>query len=510
MTSGARITAFGELARMANLEMGSVAQQIGTLFEGGSTAGLSDPQLLERFNSRRDATGEAAFAALVARHGPMVLGVCRQVLADRHLAEDAFQATFLVLARKARSIRDSDRLGNWLYGVAFRTARCARLRFARQRKIEEIGTTIRAGSNVPVEPTVPPAEGAIIAREQAEALHGEIARLPVAFRLPVVLCYLEGLTVHEAARQLRWSHGTVRSRMARAREKLRRGLTRRGIVLPAAALATVLGSRPAVASVSSSLYDITTRSALRFAAEPAVVDALSASTTALAQEVLRSMLIHKLKLVAVAVLFLGAVASGAGYLSRSLAVKDEPVKIPAGQQSRLAAGSDRPEQGQAPSPGRMLVAGRVLDPDGKPVAGVLVDVIGGPRAPQVASREHSDRRVLVGGGETDASGHFRIDALRTSQERFFEVYALAAAPGFGRGWALLNADAKQPAAEIRLRPEQVIQGKLFDVHGQPAAGVELHVWSIGRPTETGWYDGGVSVGQSSGPGGDCESGRSLS
>ena len=483
---------------MGHLAKGSVAQQIGTLFEGGSVAGLSDRQLLERFNARRGAAGEAAFAALVARHGPMVLGVSRQILEDCHLAEEAFQATFLVLARKARSIRDSDRLGNWLYGVALRTARCARLRLSRRREREELGSMIRSGSNALVEPAVPPAEAAIMAREEFEVLHCEIARLPDAFRLPVVLCYLEGLTVHEAARQLQWSHGTLRSRMARAREKLRRGLTRRGIVLPVAALATVLDSRPASASVSSPLNEITTRAALRFAAGPAAVEALSASTTALAQEVLRSMLIHKLKLVALTVLFLGAVATGAGYLTRSLAMTDEPVKTPAGKQSRLAAVSDRPEQGQAPSPGRMLVTGRVLDPAGKPVAGVLVDVIGGPRAPQVASREHSDRRVLVGGGETDASGHFRIDALRTSQERFFEVYALAALPGAGRGWALLNADAKQPAAEIRLRPEQVIQGKLFDVHGQPAAGVELHVWSIGRPTETGWYDG-VSMGNPPAP-----------
>ena len=109
---------------MAHLEKGSVVQQIGTLFEGGTVAGLTDRQLLERFNSRRDAAGEAAFAALVSRHGPMVLGVCRQILNDGHLAEDAFQATFLILARKAHSIRNSDRLGNWLYGVAFRTALC--------------------------------------------------------------------------------------------------------------------------------------------------------------------------------------------------------------------------------------------------------------------------------------------------------------------------------------------------------------------------------------------------
>ena len=181
-------------------------------------AGLSDRQLLERFNVRRDAGSEAAFAALVARHGPMVHAVCRQLLDDGHLADDAFQATFLVLARKARSIRDPDRLGNWLYGVAFRTARCAGLRLARRRKREEVGTMNCSGSNVLGALTVPSAIEAIIAGEQARALHCEIERLPDVFRVPVVLCYLEGLTVHEVAQRLRWSHGTVRSRMARARQ----------------------------------------------------------------------------------------------------------------------------------------------------------------------------------------------------------------------------------------------------------------------------------------------------
>ena len=481
---------------MAHPEKGSVAQEIGTLFEGGTVAGLTDRQLLERFNSRRDAAGEAAFAALVSRHGPMVLGVSRQILEDCHLAEEAFQATFIVLARKARSIRDSDRLGNWLYGVASRTARCARLRLSRRREREELGSMIRSGSNALVEPTVPPAEAAIMAREELEVLHCEIARLPDAFRLPVVLCYLEGLTVHEAARQLQWSHGTLRSRMARAREKLRRGLTRRGIVLPAAALAALLDTRPASASVPSTLNEITTRAALRFAAGPAAVDALSASTTALAQEVLRSMLVHNLKLAALVALLLGAAATGAGFLARSLALEDEPGKTPAVHQPRTEKGPDETKRGQDPGPGRMFVTGHVLDTAGKPAPGVAIDVIGRPRAPWVGTQEYKDRRVLVGRGETDAQGHFRIDVLRTSAYGFFEVYALAAAPGFGLSWVQLNADAKEPAAEIRLRPEQVIRGKLIDVQGQPAAGVELQVWSVGRPNvpqAKGGYDG-VSMG----------------
>ena len=118
----------------------AVARQIEAIFDGGSVVGLTDRQLIERFNDRRAATGEAAFAALVARHGPLVMRVCRHLLDDDHHAEDAFQAVFLVLACKARSIRDPDKLGNWLYGVALRTARKARGRITRRRKNEGGGS----------------------------------------------------------------------------------------------------------------------------------------------------------------------------------------------------------------------------------------------------------------------------------------------------------------------------------------------------------------------------------
>ena len=224
---------------MAMLASRSLVRQVGSLFDGHSVAGLSDRQLLDRFIAQQGAVAEAAFAALVARHGPMVLGVCRQLLGDRQHAEDAFQAVFLVLAQKAGSIRDPDLLGNWIYGVAVRTSRCARNRLARSGKHEEVGSMRNASSST----LVPSAEHSVVEREQAELLHDEIERLPRAFRLPVVLCYLEGHTVQEAARRLRCSHGTVRSQMARAREKLRRALTRRGVILPAAVLAAALAAR---------------------------------------------------------------------------------------------------------------------------------------------------------------------------------------------------------------------------------------------------------------------------
>ncbi len=170
---------------MARAAEGSLDQQIEILLEGGSVAGLTDRQLLARFTSERDPTRQTAFAALVTRHGPMVLEVCRQLLGDLHHAEDAFQAVFLVLARRAGSIRDPDLLGNWLYGVALRTSRKARVRQARQRRHEEGGSMRRPGSgtSVPVELMAQPDEQPALAPEQAEALHEEIGRLPGSFRL---------------------------------------------------------------------------------------------------------------------------------------------------------------------------------------------------------------------------------------------------------------------------------------------------------------------------------------
>jgi RNA polymerase sigma factor (sigma-70 family) len=154
---------------MSHLASGSVVRQIGSLFDGGTVVGLSDRQLIDRFVTRRDAAGEAAFAALVARHGPVVLHVCRQLLGDYQHAEDAFQAVFLVLARRARSVRDPDLLSHWLYGVAVRTARKAKVRLALQRKNERgealIGSNRRWGL---------PADHPAIDREQAELLHSEI------------------------------------------------------------------------------------------------------------------------------------------------------------------------------------------------------------------------------------------------------------------------------------------------------------------------------------------------
>ena len=488
---------------MVYLASGSVVRQIGSLFEGGSVAGLSDRQLLERFIAQQDAAGEAAFAALVSRHGPMVLEVCRQVLGDPHHAEDAFQAVFLVLARRARSIRDPELLGNWLYGVAIRTARCARQQIARRRRQEERGTMRRfgPGSCDLAEPTAPTADRPAIDREQAEAIHDEVDRLPTAFRLPVVLCYFEGLTLDQAATRLRCPSGTLRSRLARAREKLKISLARRGVAVPAAAIGAILAPRSASASIPPLLRDSTTRAAMQFAASHAAAGgALSVRTAALAQEVLRTMFFHTLRLNAISLLLVAAVATGAGWLARSMAMQESPVTEPAQAVARVAPREgDRNKATTKSDPAaaaRMTVAGRVLGPDGKPIKGAVVDLVARPRLPWVGASDESNNHTLLGQGQSDSDGRFQLDSPRTASTRVFEVTAIAAAPGFGFGWAELNPDAEQPRADIRLQPEHVVPVRLVDFTGAAARGVEVIVVGVGRVSDRGTYDG-VTLGASS-------------
>ncbi len=460
---------------MPRIASEALVHSLESVFDGQSVAGLSDRQLLERFNAARDAVAEAAFAALVARHGPMVLDLCQQILGDLHQAEDAFQAVFLVLARRAPSIREPDLLANWLYGVALRTARCAKAQLICRRKKEEADTLRRhrPGSSGLVEPMVQAAEQPVIGREQAEALHSEIARLPGSFRLPVVLCYFEGLTLDEAARRLNCPTGTLRSRLARARDKLRRGLVRRGVGLPASVLAVALSSRTAAASVSSHLCETTARAAIQFAAGRSAAPL----AVAIAQAVLRSMLFHKLKLICLGLLLLGTLATSAGYISRALALNGEPKRPAASVKTPVTAKTD--DAKPKPGPGRMFVVGRVLDPQGKPVAGAAVAAAARILSRRAFGAEEMDQ-VVIGHVDADRSGRFRLDAPRMSSSRNEAFMAVALAPGYGAGWVKIDPDADLPAADISLQPEQVIQGRLLDLQGRPAQGVVVSVSSIRR------------------------------
>jgi RNA polymerase sigma factor (sigma-70 family) len=272
---------------MTSNRYGLVLRQVGKLLGGGPVASLGTGQLLERFAVDRD---EAAFEALVNQHGPMVLGTCRRMLADPHDVDDAFQATFLVLARKAGSIQDADRLGPWLHGVARRIATRSRALSARRNARERSAAE---------EPAIEP-PGALEAFELQAALDEELSRLPEKYRAPLVLCYLEGLTHDEAAQQLRWPVGTVRSRLAGGRDRLRTRLTRRGLA-PAGVVPAILPH----SSIPQVLLSTTVRVATSAGSAPAHV-------AALAKGALVARIGNKLKMVAAVGLMAGLTIGGVG------------------------------------------------------------------------------------------------------------------------------------------------------------------------------------------------------
>jgi RNA polymerase sigma factor (sigma-70 family) len=280
---------------------------------------LSDAHLLEQYALFRN---ETAFEALLYRHGALVFSACRRILFDVQDAEDAFQATFLILARKAGSIRCGSMLSNWLYGVAFRVATRARKCASRRRVMER--------SDFDWATVADPAKQEDL--ELAPLLQEQLQRLPDKYRAPVVLCYLEGKTNEEAADELQWPVGTLKTRLHKAREILRTRLGRRGVVLTAGLLAANALSTPAPAA----LIDGTFQAALAFAAGNAMVGgAASAQALTLARGVLRAMLLVKLKGLAAAVLALAVVAGVGGLAYHGLAVE------PAAKDDQKA---DKPKQ----------------------------------------------------------------------------------------------------------------------------------------------------------------------
>jgi RNA polymerase sigma factor (sigma-70 family) len=271
---------------MTNESPGTAFRLLHVLFNGGTVAGLTDEQLLQRFTTPKDATAEAAFEALVERHGPMVLRVCRNVLDDHHDAEDAFQATFLVLALKAGSVRKHSSLASWLLRVARRVALKARADASR-RRAREVRVNME---DLPSDPARSDSARHADRPELRTVIDEEVAHLPEKYRAPIVLCYLEGLTQEVAAQQLGWPAGTVRGRIARARELLRTRLARRGLALPVGLMAAAIPSKVEAAALPSALVGSTVRAAMQVAAGEAItVGTVSASVAALARGALRMM-----------------------------------------------------------------------------------------------------------------------------------------------------------------------------------------------------------------------------
>jgi RNA polymerase sigma factor (sigma-70 family) len=302
---------------MAQSSLHGLVQRIRTVAAAHTNRALADRELLERFIDGKD---EAAFTVLIERHGPMVFGVCRRVLPNYHDAEDACQATFLVLPRKAAAIRNRQSLGSWLHGVAYRAAGNLKRTHARRLSRERC-----ADASVPRDPAAE-----VTWREVQGILDDELQRLPDRYRTPLILCCLECLTRDEAARQLGLSPTTLHGRLERARNLLRARLGKRGLTLAAVMSATV--GDAVQAAVAPTLVVSSTKAAMMLGAGQPVADGMVAPRTlALMQEVLKTMLLTKVKWATAAAICAGFLVALAAGSSTSLTIAQETKPASAGK-----------------------------------------------------------------------------------------------------------------------------------------------------------------------------------
>ncbi len=436
---------------MANAAM----RQVARLFEEGAATAQGDGQLLARFALDRD---ERAFEALVDRHGSMVWATCRAVLRDPHDAEDAFQAAFVALARRSASITQGGALGGWLHRVAYREAVRVGSEAARRRASERAAALARAESG--------PAEGDADLRA---AVHAELDRLPEVYRLPLVLCDLEGLSKAEAAHRLGWTEGSVRGRLDRARERLRTRLARRGLGTPAGALVVALGQE-APAAVPAVRAAAAVRAAL---SAPGVAGTLGLASA-----------LASLRLGLAASLLVGSAGLIAGLLALGRGPAQAPPIGARPPMARAPAPSPTPAPAQATAskpadPAEM--AGRVVGPDGKPVAGARIyrplDWIGEESVSPVRPKVHA-----VSG----ADGRFRFAIDRAEGEahragwKGLEGQLLALAEGFGPGFGAVGEAGGEATLTLAL-DDAPIEGRILDLEGRPVVGVSVRVESIQAP-----------------------------
>jgi RNA polymerase sigma factor (sigma-70 family) len=314
--------------------------------DADSAKDLTDGELLERFRSRRE---ETAFAILVQRHGPLVLGACRRVLGNIPDVEDAFQATFLVLVSKAASIRKQHSVASLLYGVAYRVALKVKVRASTRRAREQ-----RARTDMPR----PQAVDEKTLQEVRAILDEEINRLPDKYRAPVLLCYLEGKTQEQAARELGCPKSSLASRLGKARQQLQQRLTRRGVTLAGGLLVAVLAAQADGATIPAGLLISTTRIALLGLKGKAAAAAAAAPAAALADQIVKGMVVTKLKLATVLALTAVLLAAGAAVIARQAGSTIPPPAPP----DRPTAGNDTKLAEEKPSRIRMMPVADALPP----------------------------------------------------------------------------------------------------------------------------------------------------
>jgi RNA polymerase sigma factor (sigma-70 family) len=433
---------------MAAAHMGTVLRHLRQL-AGGAAPEPTDRQLLDRFAGRHD---EAAFAALVARHGAMVLRVCRRVLGHEQDAEDAFQATFLALAGAAATIRRREALAGWLYGVARRTAMKARRTAARRRAWE--------GRHRP--PAAPPAPG-LLWQEVRTVLDEELGRLAEPFRSAFVLCALEGNTGPEAAALLGCKEATLYTRMNRARRLLQKALAARGIEL-AALLGALAVADAAAEAMPAALAQSTVRFGLLVAAGKPAAGVIPSHVAALAAGVTRAMFLTKCKLATAVLLALGLVAAAAGALGhRAFAVPKEEAKPPTPAKPQGAKAADQPAG--------VAVSGRVLDPQGEPVKGARLIFLYG------SSRKYPEKAWAT----SAADGRFKFTvANMLLDDPWYEnnrdgTYVVAGADGYGCAFAKLPPGTAGDVTLRLVKDDTPIQGRILNLEGKPVAGATVRI-----------------------------------
>jgi RNA polymerase sigma factor (sigma-70 family) len=443
---------------MQTAPLGTVLRHLRKLALPPGTSELTDKQLLQRFAARRE---EDAFTALMQRHGGLVWGVCRHVLRHEQDAEDAFQATFLVLARNAESIRKQEALPSWLHGTAHRIALQARRDAAIRRAHES------RGPSMPTEKPFP--ESAL--REVLALLDEEVQRLAPRQRAVFVLCALEGKSLAEAAQQLGWKPGTVSGTLARARRQLERRLTLRGVTLSGVLCAVALGRHAAAAVLPSRVARWTTQAALLYAAGKTTAAQASPAAAALAEGVTKTMLLSKVKVATVLLLVVLSLA-GAGLLTRqALRASGDDTRPAAADKEKAPATPPAKKADEAAE-----VSGRVLAADGKPCAGAQIFLW------TSAVKKQADMPVLA---TTDADGRFRLAVTKADRDRDAKI--VARAKDLAPDWAEVGRLDKGGEVTLRLAKDDVpINGRVIDLEGQPVAGATIEVARLEQSDMKRW------------------------